>query len=129
MHLCSFAFRNNFEEVVTDPDMFFHLIERYFQLTISTVWTSNFSEQAGQLVLVQVREGDHFPTASVLTLMPHLLNDPGGEQGGGVAKGDHAGGTLWLPNQRLLSDPVFACAANEVTIAADRYRAPLARHQ
>ena len=50
--------------------------------------TENVSEQANQLVFLQIGKRDHFITALVLALMLQLLDDPGGEQGGGVAKAD-----------------------------------------
>merc|ERR1739845_304948 len=50
--------------------------------------------------------------------MPHFLHQPQGDEGGGVAQVDHAGGTLG--QQSVLSDAILAGMAHNVTVATNR---------
>ena len=87
----------------------------------STARTDHFPEQADFLVAFQLRKIEHLTTAFVLTLVLDLLDQPGGDQGGGVAQVDHAGGALGHLLPGLLSYPVSAGAADNVTVATNRY--------
>ena len=75
--------------------MVLKFVELDFKFT-GTARTENFFEETNQIVFLQLREGDHLLAAILLALMLQLLNQPGGEQGGGVTKVDHAGGALVL---------------------------------
>ena len=79
----------------TGIGMFLHFVVLDLKVTVSAR-TGNFSEETNQLMFLQLRKGNHLLTTVLLALVLQLLDQPGSEQGGGVAKVDHAGGALGL---------------------------------
>ena len=100
--------------------MLLDVVEWHLEIaTESFARTEHFSEQADFFVAFQVRKIQQLLAAIVLALVLDLLDQPGGDQGEGVAKVDHAGGALGQLLPSLLSDPVSTRAANNVAVAAD----------
>ena len=95
--------------------MFRHLVEGHFKLTvvlaIVTARAKDFPEQANFLMRLQLSQVEHFITALVFTLVLDPLHQPGGEEGGGVAQVNHAGGALGHLSG-LLPDSVSAGVAD-----------------
>ena len=92
--------------------MFCHLVEGHLKLTVVvSARTKDFPKQADFLMSLQLSEVEHLITAFVFTLVLDPLHQPGGDEGGGVAQVNHAGGALGHLSG-LLPDSVSAGVAD-----------------
>ena len=97
--------------------MFRHLVEGHLKLTVVlaptvSARTKDFPKQADFLMRLQLSQVEHLITAFVFTLVLDPPKQSGGDEGGGVAQVNHAGGALGHHLSGLLPDSVSAGVAD-----------------